>query len=311
MPSSRISCSGCSSLQHCCDCWFCRDCENYHLSSFRRCRECYKCSKTCTCIIKVWNFDPLLLLAFHGHPEDRIFLGIEIEVEAKEGEEDIKARTVLASDPSFFVIKHDGSLRNGFEIVTAPASLSVHKDKLRKLLQGKAVRGLSSWNTGTCGLHVHISRAPLSPLTIAKVVKFINSSRTRHNITSLAGRKTAHGLYRTQDYARLAVKDWYDVGKKYVKYNKDEYLCGRSFRYQAVNLTNEHTIEIRIFRGTLSYDHIMANLEFCDAVVRWAMNVSARETENWSSFWSFAKENSKRYSHFLAFMRKKHLVNCD
>jgi hypothetical protein len=37
-------------------------------------------------------------------------------------------------------------------------------------------------------------------------------------------------------------------------------------RRVAVNLSNEKTIEFRIFRGTINPKHILRNIEFCDAI---------------------------------------------
>ena len=59
----------------------------------------------------------------------------------------------------FALCKHDGSLENGFEIVTAPATLSVHKDRWAKFCEKNYADSLSSWNTATCGMHVHVGQS--------------------------------------------------------------------------------------------------------------------------------------------------------
>lgn len=45
-------------------------------------------------------------------------------------------------------------------------------------------------------------------------------------------------------------------------------------RYQAINLTPDHTIEVRIFRGTLKPATLLASIEFVD----WAIGLVKRMT---------------------------------
>ena len=65
----------------------------------------------------------------------------------------------------FASCKSDGSLDNGFEIVTGPSSLEYHKTKWERLFQIQdCVKIIKSWNTDTAGLHIHIGRKSLTPL---------------------------------------------------------------------------------------------------------------------------------------------------
>jgi len=75
------------------------------------------------------------------------------------------------------IFKKDGSLdAASWEIVTKPLSLSKQKEfwtpQIFKYLISK---GLISYNTECCGMHVHVSRKSLSLLQIAKLVKFIHN----------------------------------------------------------------------------------------------------------------------------------------
>ena len=60
-------------------------------------------------------------------------------------------------------IKHDGSLDEGFEMVTHPMTLEYHcRDFPWQELTQKAVSlGYRSHQTSTCGLHIHVSRRSL------------------------------------------------------------------------------------------------------------------------------------------------------
>ena len=57
-------------------------------------------------------------------------------------------------------------------------------------------------------------------------------------------------------------------------------------RYTCVNLTNEDTVEIRIFRGTLKYNTLAATIQLtdhlCDVVTR--LNDEELRALSWSDF---------------------------
>ena len=82
-------------------------------------------------------------------------MGIELEMTSGdngyiESAEDVRSR--LGSD--YCIIKHDGSLpHNGFEVVTVPHDLPTHIGKFKAWDIDPAYR---AWNTGKCGMHVHI-----------------------------------------------------------------------------------------------------------------------------------------------------------
>ena len=56
-------------------------------------------------------------------------------------------------------------------------------------------------------------------------------------------------------------------------------------RYQAVNTTNEDTIEIRIFRGTLRKDRILANISLVQSLVEFTRDMSTQEVNKGSLTW--------------------------
>ena len=49
--------------------------------------------------------------------------------------------------------------------------------------------------------------------------------------------------------------------------------------YYAVNITNQNTIELRMFRGTINVTTYLATLAFVDAIVRTAKRCSAEELQ--------------------------------
>ena len=180
------------------------------------------------------------------------FLGVELEVEVKGGDRHNSAKIIhdhVNSDgvgsPVFF--EADGSLDCGFEMITQPMSLPAQRELWEFLKDPGLVRGLRSHDTSTCGLHVHVSRAGMSSLQIAKVVAFVNSDDNEQLIRAIARRHSSH-------YCRIIKKKLGACAK------------GDS-RYEAVNISPPRTIEFRIFRGTLKYEAVIAAIEFANAVV--------------------------------------------
>lgn len=185
------------------------------------------------------------------------FLGVELEVEMADryAETRDKARQLNelinkgeVGKNVFF--ERDGSLTNGFEVVTHPMSLPAHRE-LWKWLQDKgATKGLISHKSTTCGLHVHVNRESLTKLQIAKIVAFVNNPANEEFMTALARR---YGSAMT-GYCRIKAEK--------AKVKKPE----SSDRYEAVNVTPRHTIEFRIFKGTLKYESLVAAVEFVHAL---------------------------------------------
>ncbi len=189
------------------------------------------------------------------------FFGVELEVELRGDRIDRveKARQLndLINDGdigsrAFF--ENDGSLNHGFEIVSQPMSLPMHRDVWSWLNDKDAVANLRSHNTSTCGLHVHVSRTGLTKLQIAKMVTFVNDPANEQLIRAIA-RRYAEG------YCKIKEKK---IGSAHQS----------SDRYEAINLTSQNTIEFRIFKGSLKYESVVAALEFCHSLVEFTRPAS-------------------------------------
>ena len=223
-----------------------------------------------------------------------IWFGIELEVEVKSGSDTnemaTKCKELLGE---FAIIKGDGSLNNGFEMVTRPASLEVHRERWTKFMEGRP-KGIRSWETTTCGMHVHLTRraydgsAIMTDLTVAKIVMFVNSPRNKAFIVDIAGRDADR-------WAKMQDKESLPKALRAVE------------RYEAVNLLNKRTIEFRIFRGTLSYAGFMKNLEFTAAVKDFCGQAgrSLTECQSLTSFKEFVNDNKKGYPFLYRFINTK------
>ena len=79
-------------------------------------------------------------------------------------------------------IKHDGSLDEGFELVTHPMSLSYHCKEMpwQAMLDTLVDMGYRSHQTGTCGLHCHVNRDAFgeTEAAIARILFFVERNWT-------------------------------------------------------------------------------------------------------------------------------------
>lgn len=215
------------------------------------------------------------------------YLGVELEVEC-EGNAVHKAELIHRKFPNALLLKEDGSIDNGFEMVSGPMDLKHHRKFWAPILDYARGIGLRSWSYTSTGLHVHISRRQLSRLDEIKLAVFVNSLSTRRYVVGLAGRESPN-------FAALRRK----------KLNGSA-TCGA--HYEAVNFGNDRTIEFRLFKGTLHTEHVLACIEFCHAVVYWTKETSLHNITKWSHFWKFVGVHRKTYSNLFSYYDAKQAV---
>lgn len=185
------------------------------------------------------------------------FMGVELEVEVKDGSIDDHVTALNNKLNGGEVGKRvyfeaDSSLTHGFEIITNPMGLDSHYELWSALQDRDLVRGMRSHDTSTCGLHVHVSRKNMQVMQLNKMNVFLNHPDNYELIKAVARRYDV-------DYARIAQKKLsnahkYDVGRR-----------------DALNITNDYTVEFRIFKGTLVHDTLLSAIEFANAVVNFTM----------------------------------------
>ena len=244
------------------------------------CQECYLalCDKDA---IHDYYFKPTPI--FYGN--GKRFFGVELEIDGA-GEDNDNAAEILhianAEQPLAYC-KHDGSLDEGFEIVTHPMTLDFHLHRMpwERIVEEAKRLGYTSHQAGTCGLHVHVNRTVFGntesaqDAAIARVLFFFEkfwdellkfSRRTQGQLNQWAAR---YG-YKDQPQEIL-----------------DHAKSGRhAGRYTAVNLTNADTVEFRMFRGTLKYNTLIATLELLDCIIDAAIYLTDDDLKamSWSSF---------------------------
>lgn len=281
-------------------------CQNCYEGSYTTCCQCggvLRESEACYENTDEHNERPYCAHCFHAVDQEQLihshsykpepifygkgprFFGVELEMDGG-GECSAHASVLLAVVNQGNVrayIKHDGSLNNGFELVTHPMSLNTQLREMpwRRLCRKAVSLSYRSHQASTCGLHIHVSRRafgstePEQDAAIARVLYFFEK---HWNKLLRFSRRTPSQL------DRWASRYGYQAQPmEILDYAKKGYRGGR---YACVNLQNADTVEFRIFRGTLKPNTILAALELVDCICDLAVNLSDQELKaiSWNDF---------------------------
>lgn len=203
-----------------------------------------------------------LIPSDHDKTKNPIYLGIELEMETNGSRDRYeRAQTLLdaignRAGDTYCLLENDGSLNDGFEMVTGHTSLQVHREQLEFFKSSFA--GMKSHDTRTCGLHVHICKKGMTMNHAAKLILFINDSNNQRLIRAIARRD---GSSYAQVKNKKASYDWLKIAKQNSGI-RNQLMYLNQDRYEALNFKNPNTVEFRLFKGTLRYETIIACLEF-------------------------------------------------
>jgi hypothetical protein len=224
-------------------------------------------------------------------PTSALFIGSELEIELPHT---ANATAVLtAIDPhsqGLLYYKRDGSLSNGFEIVTLPFTEAWYRDKGIDIFNAvcNQLRDLNcrSHTPGTCGFHIHLSKAAFTNFHLYKFTRFWLSDARAVEIISQRQRNTLDRwakLTSPETPARIARNKRTSID-----------------RYSAVNVT-ANTVELRAFRGNTIASRIHKNIECALASFHFTKGAAIPDL-NWPAFSTWAKARPKQYPNLVPFI---------
>ena len=275
-------------------------------------------------MINNYGYKPAPEFGYKNDRESRANLtfGVELEVEPRNDGGNVRMDRYDLSDAIDSVpggrtyCKSDGSLESGVEIVSHPGTLAHHMYVMhwRQICRTCEKAGFRSHDARNCGLHVHVGRKQLGntdderdevvrkvqtlfSLYSAELTRF--SRRTLRRLNEWAPIRTYSGISRSMDPVEL--QHWADR-------NLETYSDDHNDRYTAVNVTNGATVEIRIFRGTLKRDTLIAAIQLVSNIFEYAM------THTWAdvlaSTWADVAAY-KPYKEITAYMEARGLLSED
>lgn len=215
--------------------------------------------------------------AYRGHR-----IGIELEVEFNSGDE---RRDFCDKKSNWFYRESDGSLGSyGCEIISIPLMPQDAKSvDFWQTLTDYLSSHARSWDTGRCGLHVHIGREILGRTeeqqseTIGKLLYLYHHyvKDTRMNI-KIYGRERGYndtdGKTPVGDAAKIFGSEIFKI-KSAAEKVKDAMIDKSSRdRYFDINLRNTATIEFRKGKGSINPKRIAMVVDYCERLCIYAKN---------------------------------------
>lgn len=246
-------------------------------------------------LIRNYSFKPITqFISMPYDAKDVPFFGIELEVERMDKSETSRGDMAQKIENKAWYFKNDGSLNNGFEIVTHPLTFSYIKHSAKDFenaLNELSNSAYNSYNANTCGMHIHISKKAFGTWQLYKFMKFF--AENVPFIVAISQRK----MEKLVQWANIEDND--DNTLMYKAKKKE----GNSARYVAINLQNYSTIEVRIFRGTLNFQSFMKNIEFVHALYMFTKESKIITLDSFKEYIS----NSCEYSNLKKFIKLKNL----
>lgn len=282
--------------------YYCNECGRYFTESAfdfdsETCRECAPPET----IAQYHEGNPNGL-QFHGDAEwsavERLFAGVELEISGgydwHERNECAAEMLAAAWDSDGYGTLHferDCSVE-GFECIFQPRTLEnwrAHVGDLQKMLDVARRNGYSAEEGNS--LHVHLSREALGrdtdeqTETIAKLMRLFDGSSFK--LMQIAARASDEDVMQWAAPAGVRGGSHEDVKRGITEHHHG--------RYEAVNVTNRATIEIRLGRSTLDAREFVGWIELLAYAVKRARTITPEEAECFDEWFYDAPESVRNY----------------
>lgn len=231
----------------------------------------------------------------HDH---NVYLGFELEVNTngyRSPTEASRKATVdgftVDGEPVVF-LKEDSSIpEGGMEIVSHPATYEWWMESIQWTQAFSAMRAAGVSPHERCGMHVHVSKWGFSgPAHEHRWLLFWH--RNSRELTTMARRESDRWS---------AFLPEYNSDRKAMKLIAQKQRLGRD-RYQAINVTNDSTYEVRVFASTTNSIKFRAALGLVDASVEYCRGIRAKDVLHdgawtWNAFRRWV-EDPKQYAKY-------------
>lgn len=291
---------------------YCESCDEYTSDDDDECQNCGHSSES-TGLVHMYSYKPNPV--FHGS-DNNLFMGFELEMELNSVNTSQYNSAVALVQPleesDTCYLKSDSSINGmGFELVTHPHTLTAYNNATPLWDYIELLRteyGARSWDTNSCGLHVHVSRSAFR--SGAHTHRFLTLIyKNPKEMMKLAGRKNS----RYAQFSDVYAPDEWGI-PRFTLRNKIH--AGRmTERYSAVNTGNDYTLELRFFRGNMKREGIMSALELCHASVEYTRNLTVSDVKlgalTWEWFADWVGVNNGIYPNLYLRMSKVPSVSLD
>lgn len=195
----------------------------------------------------------------------KLFFGVELETDTRGDISSYEMADIMCEQttlPNFAICKEDSTV-SGIEICTLPGDLQSHRETFDwKAWCEKLSPIAKGFHGRDNGIHIHINRRALAPLTLGKMLVFLNNP-DHSTFLSIVAQRTVNDR---SEWCPQQSKKLTDGLPRNLNYEK----------YQVLNVTAQ-TVELRMFNSSLRPDRILKNIEFCHALVRFCEQTSHRD----------------------------------
>ena len=199
----------------------------------------------------------------------------------------------------------DGSLHNGFEVITEPATygewLNGNMGATMREFHANMIELGATFEYRTVGAHCHVSRNAFTDDNHLARFAIFGTHNVRY-MEKLSGRiQVASGRYAHLDkYRSRTGASTSSQFRNAIKYRNDD-------RSRWCNLTNRHTVEVRLFAGSNTFDDYLAHIEFITALIEYTRDLTANDCLMGAllsqSFTQYLADSEYQRAHKLALSR--------
>jgi len=234
-----------------------------------------------------------------------VFIGVELELTTDYN----VGQLIDATKEPFFIAKQDasisGSKPNRMELVTVPGSFKYLKQQYAMWFNNLDYQKFDCTTQTSNGMHVHVDRKAFDDdYHIRNFCWFINNPANTPFIVTMSDRGSLQAMQNYTPFLQFP----YGTTRTNAFKQCHRLLDGHR---GATNLKNgwarAKTVEVRIFRGIVSYAAIVKNLEFVESLFYFTQSLRSYREMSLSSYiqWLF-KSPPNRYS-----ILKKFIENLD
>lgn len=281
---------------------YCEDCDQYFS---RECEGCGEGSSSRSNLIHQYSYKPSP--RFFGNDKHNLYFGLELEMEIRSGNLRESSQYIQSKVGDSIYLKDDSSIGRGgyagFELVSHPLSFGHWISQMSNLWEGldylRDNEQARSWDAENCGIHIHTSRAGFK--SGAHTHRWLTLIyKNAPEMMKFAGRKS--------DYAKFNDVWQYDEYDRPYFSVKHKLNGSHTERYSAVNTQNEHTLELRFFRGTTKPSGVLSAIELAHASIEYTRDMTLSDVKlgmlKWDWFYDYVETNNGFYPNLYERMSK-------
>lgn len=233
----------------------CSECGKWYWAADLRDGKCPECYQVKIYDYHHWDGDRVFK-KLDSEDNPVMFFGTEVETEGG-----TRNSMLVAPYQDIWHLEHDGSLSNGFEMISQPMSweyIKANEDRFKDMFNALSDAGQKSHDTNSCGFHIHVSRKAFDgKRAIDRCLGIVHGMR---NQMMTFGRRYNNSFARFSDISTSPSQDEIDDINTYGHHVAIN--CGPHS-----DDNNSDTIEFRFPRGTLNYKTYLATIEFVKNIV--------------------------------------------